>query len=281
MVLDDTIYVVAGRSSYLDGGLRVWALDPLTGRARLQTVYSTVQDDQDDMEEGVVTDLLVRGGDSLFLRHVRIDPVSLSLEPTSAWGYGGPSPGPKGCTYLSSGQGFLDDGLFGRPRFRLEGNEDAHRLVFDEARSYSVQLSPYSTKNVFIVPGAQGYRLTCRDRSGPKGKLGDTRRRNLKKPREERDLVWDQHIPIRPSAMALAGNVLLVGGSPDVIDTDDPWAAFEGRRGGQIRAFAADHGTSLAQVDLPAPPVWDGLVVARGRVYLALTDGTVICLATE
>ena len=124
VVLDDTVYALAGRSSYLDGGLRLWALDPATGEARRQAVYSTVQDDQDDMEEGAVTDLLVRGGDSLFLRHVRIDPASLSMEPTPAWGYGGPNPGPKGCAYLDSGQGFLDDTLFGRLRFRLgAGNE--------------------------------------------------------------------------------------------------------------------------------------------------------------
>ena len=45
LVDNDTAYVVAGRSSFLDSGLYLWALDPVTGevqhQARLDTLTAT------------------------------------------------------------------------------------------------------------------------------------------------------------------------------------------------------------------------------------------------
>ncbi len=43
LVQDDVLYCVAGRSMFLDGGLRLWRLDPKTGRA----LSKTVLDDRD------------------------------------------------------------------------------------------------------------------------------------------------------------------------------------------------------------------------------------------
>ena len=86
-------------------------------------------------------------------------------------------------------------------------------------------------------------------------------------------------MPIRPSAMILAGKTLFVAGPPDKVDPADPWAAYEGRRGATLYAISAEDGRELAKYDLAAPPVLDGLAAARGRLLISGLDGTVRCWA--
>jgi hypothetical protein len=78
--------------------------------------------------------------------------------------------------------------------------------------------------------------------------------------------------------MVLAGDKLFVAGPPDVIPDDDPTAAFEGRRGGDLWAFSAETGKKIAEINhTHAPPVYDGLIAAQGSLYLSTTDGTILC----
>ena len=58
-------------------------------------------------------------------------------------------------------------------------------------------------------------------------------------------------------------------------------AALEGRSGAVLWAVSASDGKQLAQHKLDAPPVWDGMAAARGRVYLSLADGRVVCFASR
>ena len=81
--------------------------------------------------------------------------------------------------------------------------------------------------------------------------------------------------------MVLAGDTLFAAGTPDVIDERDPWAAYEGRRGGRLLAISAQNGELLAQYDLDAPPVLDGMAAARGRLLISTTDGRVLCYTGE
>ena len=41
---------------------------------------------------------------------------------------------------------------------------------------------------------------------------------------------------------------------------------------------AVGDGKKLAEYPLDAAPIWDGLAVASGRLYLSLNDGRVMCL---
>jgi len=78
--------------------------------------------------------------------------------------------------------------------------------------------------------------------------------------------------------MALAGDTLLLAGAPDVVDPQDPLAAFEGRKGGVVCAFSAKDGGKLSELNIDALPVWDGMAVAQGKMFLAMKDGTIRCL---
>jgi hypothetical protein len=90
--------------------------------------------------------------------------------------------------------------------------------------------------------------------------------------------LWEQRLAIRVTAMVRAAETIFVAGSPDVVDPKDPHGAWEGRKGGVLVAFAAGDGKKLAEWKLPAPPVWDGMAVAAGRLFVSTTDGYVVCM---
>ena len=105
----------------------------------------------------------------------------------------------------------------------------------------------------------------------PKGK-----RRGRKAPPPKRYL-WTRQMPIMARAMVLAGDRLFLAGPPDVFSIDDPVGALEGAQGGALVVLSAAKGQQLAEYPLPSPPVLDGMAAVRGTLYLAMTDGSVLC----
>ncbi len=55
-------------------------------------------------------------------------------------------------------------------------------------------------------------------------------------------------------------------------------AALKGEIGGRLMAVDASSGETITELTLPAPPAWDAMAAAYGRLYLATMDGKVICL---
>ncbi|MGH7136157.1 MAG: LamG domain-containing protein, partial [Pirellulales bacterium] len=110
------------------------------------------------------------------------------------------------------------------------------------------------------------------------------------------DYNWTKFVPTFARAMILAKDALVVSGPPDLVDEEyglerlaakDPAIhaqlqaqadALEGKKGGRFNVVSTKDGSSLADMDLDAMPVWDGISTAYGRIYMATTDGRVICL---
>jgi len=92
---------------------------------------------------------------------------------------------------------------------------------------------------------------------------------------------WCIRIPVRTTAMVIAADTLIVAGTPDVLCPDDPWAAYEGRKGGTLLTVSVAEGTIAARMELPSPPVLDGLAVARGRLFMATAGGQVVCMGRK
>jgi outer membrane protein assembly factor BamB len=90
--------------------------------------------------------------------------------------------------------------------------------------------------------------------------------------------LWSTFLPIRIKAMVKTRDTLFVAGAPDTLEADDPYAAFEGRRGATLAAVSGADGRELMRCELPAPPVFDGLIAAYGQLFLSLRDGRVICM---
>ena len=83
--------------------------------------------------------------------------------------------------------------------------------------------------------------------------------------------------------MVLAGETLFVAGPPDKAEDDNT-----GHRGpaalgrtGSLFALAAGAGSKLAEYPLSAAPVFDGLIAANDRLYIATLDGRVQCFSKE
>ena len=88
-------------------------------------------------------------------------------------------------------------------------------------------------------------------------------------------------MPVLVRALTLAKNTLFLAGPPDVFSSDEPAAALEGKKGGLLCVLSAGDGNELAQYNIDSPPVFDGMAAANGRLYMAMMDGSVLCMGED
>ena len=92
---------------------------------------------------------------------------------------------------------------------------------------------------------------------------------------------WCITVPVRVTAMILAGDTLVAAGTPDVLYPTDPWAAYEGRKGGRLLVVSAAAGTIKSELKLTSAPVPDGLAAAAGRLLMSTVDGKLTCFGAK
>ncbi len=110
---------------------------------------------------------------------------------------------------------------------------------------------------------------------------------------------WNAPSPVFARAMCMAQGTVFISGPPDLIDEEyafeqmakkDPAifkdlaaqdAALDGKSGGSILAVNTDKGAIASELKLASPPVWDGMAVAQGRLYVASVDGKVRCFGRK
>jgi len=250
LVKDGVAYAAAGRSTYLDGGIRVVALDPQTGR--LLGELAPLGGKSDGLE-----DVLVSDGTDVYMRHLKF-----RLE-------GNPAASPDASRASAARQprafstaGLLDDTYFSRVGWSTGGKGGADLLVFDESATYTVRTRRQGGFGGWFQAQSGAYELAALDRPANKP-------------------AWSTTIPIRVRAMAAAGETLFIAGPSDVAPADDPHAAFEGRLGARLRAVSTGDGSTLAEWNLPSTPVFDGLSAAAGRLFLSTADGNLTCFGNR
>jgi len=262
-------WFAAGRSSYLDGGIYLYALDPATGKvARHETIYHAdpktgkmAPETDGHTMEGLLNDIPATDGANVFVRQMNVS-----------------SPGGRGGQHLYTSGGYLDPSWFNRTFWKVGRAQTSGVMVLGKDVAYGVEIYPSRSRETVFRPGAKGYRLACYPL---KARPAEARAKQPKARRRQSGPkpLWQQRVAIRITAMVRAGETLFAAGSPDVVDPADPHAAWEGRKGGVLAAFAAGDGKKLAEYKLPSPPVWDGMAAAGGRLYLATIDGKVTCFA--
>jgi len=240
LVKDDTAYLTAGRSSYLDGGIVAYALDPRTGAIKEQKHLETTG----QSTAACLADILVSSGDSVFMRN---------------HGVFGPSKAPRNLLFSRSG--LLDEAWFNRAPWSL-GRRAAQYIVHDDKVMYGlVAASSHRDAGIF-KPASRGYLLNCASVEAA----------------EQAKLFWSVRVPVRIMAMVNAPEALFAAGTPDIVDPDDPWAALEGRKGGRLLILSKTDGKTLKSHPLEAAPVLDGLSAAHGRLFVVLKNGQIKCL---
>jgi len=283
-------YLVAGRSSFVDGGIHVCAVDVASGKERFRTMIHGPDVNDVSIEKsasrmpGAVPDILVAGGESIFMRHVQL-PSDLAgpITPASlSWGL-------KSQNQIMASSGFLDDSLFNRTTWRYGIRIDrSQMLAVDGADVYGLRVYSGISWNCSVSHVGEGHLLFRQNVSKPVPKPPQAKNRMLNRIPYER-YAWHTRVPARISAMVLAGvrraaateKCLFVAGHPDEIDPDDPLAAFEGRKGATLFALSGDTGEILAKQPLAAPPVWDGMIACRRRLYVSLQNGTLLCIGKD
>ncbi|MGD2175526.1 MAG: PQQ-binding-like beta-propeller repeat protein, partial [Candidatus Brocadiaceae bacterium] len=326
LVQGDVAYCLAGRSVFLDGGMRLVRLDPETGRKLSETIL-----DDRDPETGenlqhlikvkkmpvALPDILSSDGTYVYMRSQRFDLEGRRtvIAPEHERDQEGDG------IHLFSPIGFLDDSWFHRAYWIYGKNAGegwgewfiparnvpyGRILALDESTVYGYARDPQYLCNASVFE----YRLFAADKTSDPERIKHVRGVKIPQqtvnwqPRSERplsdltavDCRWLRpHPPLLVNSMLLARDGLFIAGPPDIADELAAFghslepktqaelkrqaAALEGARGALLWAVSATDGTTLAEYKLDAPPIFDGMAAANGRLYIATADGKVLCLA--
>lgn len=283
LIQNDIAYFACGRSSFLDGGVTLYGLDSLTGevkhKALLDGPWPDLEEDAGPTyaSDGAKSDILVSDDKSIYLGFNQFS-WELQRQPTPATSAAGArSVG----FHLMPGAGFLDHSWFDRVYwlhgdkwlgrfFRSKLPRSGQILSFDATTTYALKGFP---KQHFMSPSftpGEGYLLQATPNSSQE--KGSVRRGDTTPAR-----TWSVASRTRAKGMVLAGNTIFLAGFPDLIPKDDPYAALEGRRGAILQAVSAEDGSTIKEYPLDDAPVFDGMITANNRLFLALRNGTLVC----
>jgi outer membrane protein assembly factor BamB len=321
LVIDDVVHAVAGRSMFLDGGLRYVRLRADTGELLSENVMDRRNPVTGKALDAGITwpnlpvalpDVLSYDGRYVYMRSQRFDTNGKRVGVTKPTDHRDQ----KGAgAHLFSPTGFLDDSwwhrtywLYGKSPLSAAGGwykaayaAPAGRImVCDASRVYAFGRRP----QYFPRTTALEYHLYAAKKApgivplNPKASgAGSTaaKRRRLAPSRPVYD--WSRTAPVLGRALVKAGETLFVAGPPDVVDQEatlaawgDPASAaalaeqrdaYLGMKGGILLAASAADGRKRGAYRLESVPVFDGMAAANGCLYLANMDGSVVCLSGE
>jgi hypothetical protein len=291
VVSGGTVYLAAGRSSYVNGGLHFYALNAETGQPRLSATFETADSESSRsgfeagrpsnvLLQGAANDLIVHDGESLYLKNLRLDPGDLSVHPT-IWPYTQftkqrPWEKDFGESPLVSTGGFLDDSLYDRTAYIFGQQDSARKLAFSDNLLVGLRWSDINNRillhNHFFEVGRNRYTVFARKRSATATQTDRPAARPVD--------LWAREVDVRLSAMALTGNAIFIGGSPMPREEDPSPAlalrSIRGEEGGVLLRLGLKDGSVSKLCDLPSPPVWDGIAINREGLFVTLRDGKVI-----
>jgi outer membrane protein assembly factor BamB len=309
LIVEGKAYVLAGRSSFLDGGLKFCCLEVATGEVVFEKTIHDLRNPQRDVKvlnmPVAATDILSFDGKMIYMhsqafdldgnRVETVDPTCDPLErAASQIGEG---------SHLFSPTGFLDDNawhrsywVFGRAFssgcnwwYRAGRYAPAGRLlVFDDGRVYGFGREPglfvwshVLENHLFSAakeadPEAVAAVKAWSNRAGRDAVFN--RRFTRETPTERRlapQLHWSvSQPPLHARAMVLAGDKLFVAGPPDVLSEDEAFKTpftdeVLAKKEQQDDAYAGISGSLLMVVNAT-----DGAVVNRIKIASAPTwDG--------
>jgi len=288
-VYEDVAYFAAGRQSFLDGGIVLYGLDPLTGEALHRRRMHGPQDEQGFhiyakgtfRSKGFKADIFSAGNGMLFLRHQAFKPDLTPVAPEDV----------KEPHVLASG-GFLDDTpqhrtywtvdtdlRYGPPTGVPGPDPQGDLLAMDGDTFYEVRGYLPGRHSLKMKP-RNGYTLFSGTRvlkaTGPAARRGK-RGMPMTGAWKER---WATQIPLAGHALTVADDVVIVAGVPLKASYEDTELSdsYAGKLGGVLWTASGKDGSKIAELKLPAAPVWDGIAVASDNCLLSLKDGHILCL---
>ena len=274
-----TVCFAAGRTSLVDGGIRVYKLDLKSGKEvvthcfygiDLKTKVSAISDNM-RARAGILS------GDStgIYMRHLKMNKETLKEIPSTP--------------HLHSASGFLDDTWFHRTYWLIANKMGSNYngwmvagnvfpsgriLVFDESIAYGygrtkVKNNAYKVnQKKWTGSGGIGHQLFAVNNSKVSMTLKEAKR-------TKREFTWKRELSFTVRAMVLAGDVLFVAGPKGDYREE---GTIDSGNGVALMAVSKIDGKTLAEYELDAMPVLDGMIVADGRLYIALKNGSIVCM---
>ncbi|MFP6886697.1 MAG: hypothetical protein VB997_04015, partial [Opitutales bacterium] len=314
LVHEDSVVVAAGRSSYLDGGIHLYRLDPATGKTlSATTIFSPDEKGKQPPNggrdvRGVLNDVLLADGPDVYMRQCKLD-----FDTGSDEGSG---------IHLFTPIGFLDDTWWHRAYWVFNnefkshwsgwwrvGNEvpSGRILSYDDKLIYGFGRSAYPGGNTGQWRGGEKYQLFAVNRkqptnaSQPSQPAQDRRKQNPPKkkgkrpktpPKRKVPNLWEIQVPILATSLAATKGAVYAAGPPNMFeakatsgeaalkltDSSTALAAWQGKKGGILYGASTTDGKKIVQLDLPAPTVFDGMAAANESLFLALKNGEVVCI---
>jgi hypothetical protein len=306
LVQDGVLWFVAGRSSFLDGGLHVYRLDPATGKQLSMTKILDLAPDGTqppiladaiqptdiglraatrlDMA-GAKPDVLSCDGERVFMRHCTFDLEGNTVE--------------QDTDHLYSPTGFLDDSWF-RRTYWVYGNHfvgGAQGWAWAGNTRPSGRIMSIGTETIcgfgrdkyppspgnphqMYAAGEREILFSVKKQDVAGGQPNKPSRRGSHQEESNTDREphkWSVLADLQVRAMLLANNdetLFVAGAKGDWITSQD---AYQGKLGSTLNIVSASDGTTLSQYALPAMPVFDGLSAACGKIYIAMEDGSLQC----
>ena len=293
LVHDGAAWFAAGRSSYLDGGIRLSAVNLATG----QLVVSQLLDGRDteswpptDKVSGTLPDILSASGDNVFMGWTCFNASGETLALRNS--------------HLFSATGFLDDTWWHRTYWQygawmrggFGGWPQAARqvpagrlMVIGPDAVFAFGRRAYDPGNPEAVHAGHvgvikdGYQDSGHvDHSQNPMQLYSAAKPNPQNVARGRGASvrynWQTAVPILVRAMLLADQTLFIAGPAEQDDNrglDD----LKTISPAPIWAVSSADGTQLADYQLPAAPVLDGMAAAGHRLVVSCVDGSVCCFA--
>jgi outer membrane protein assembly factor BamB len=316
LVHDGIVHCVAGRSMFLDGGMRYLRLAAATGKVVSETVMDNVNPDTGQPLDADVKwpnlpvalpDILSCDGKSVYMRSQRFDLDGKRINVAAPSDYKDQTG--EGA-HLFSPTGFLDDSwwhrtywLYGKTCLGGAGGwynaafraPTGRLMVVDDKRVYSFDRRP----QYYPSTTALEYHLFAADKEpkilGEDPNAKPPARANRVMPTRP-ELGWSYQVPLLGRALVKAGDTVFVAGPPDLVDEEltltrldapeteqslrEQSEAYLGKKGALLLAVSSE-GQKLAAYRLESMPVFDGMAAVDGRLYLSTVDGKVLCLAGE
>jgi len=254
LIQDGVAYALAGRSMFLDGGMRLLRLDPLTGKKLSETILDdrdprTGQNLQSRIQQKkmpvALPDILSSDGKFVYMRSQRfnMDGRRAVIDPEHQTDQEGEG------THLFCPTGFLDDSWFHRSYWVYGKNAGegwaewsvAARLVpagrilaFDDTYVYGYGRHPQYLCNSSVLE----YRLFAADKTFDPDRAARVSKVKIpqnvvnwknraKRPETDLSAVSRKWMIEKPEliakAMVLADQTLFVAGPPDVVDEENIW----------------------------------------------------------
>jgi outer membrane protein assembly factor BamB len=273
LVHEGALYCLAGRITGADGGMHMYALDPLTGKMKWHRVVGRTTNPK-----------LATGGDPKL--YYWIEPEG-QLSNNHLLG--------SGKTIRLPDQHFVWD-------FRAE---DGEQIVPDKVQgvylstfnsqwpwmgydrptwSYTFHgfdihaeyRHPYESGTMMAYATTNSVGIVCkRLRKEQVTELIATKVDDAAKnwePKTQGEMPWKPiRIPMDVHGLIVAGDTAFLAGMDFALRPEK----------GRVLAMAMKDGTETQRIELPALPTYDGLAAANGRMYVSMQDGTLWCLGKK